>query len=116
MAVVVGLHLVSVTAIDGLAEGVHRVLVGERENSGAVGVGAAGKSGSLHILLNAGARPAIPFLLSGSVGREGIEPPQPRAADLQSAELTTLLNLPRKRGDALILVVSQAADHPLRMA
>ena len=30
-----------------------------------------------------------------SVGREGIEPPQPEAADLQSAELTTLLNLPR---------------------
>jgi hypothetical protein len=29
-----------------------------------------------------------------SVGREGIEPPQPKAADLQSAELTTLLNLP----------------------
>ncbi len=29
-----------------------------------------------------------------SVGREGIEPPQPEAADLQSAELTTLLNLP----------------------
>jgi hypothetical protein len=28
------------------------------------------------------------------VGREGIEPPQPKAADLQSAELTTLLNLP----------------------
>jgi hypothetical protein len=30
-----------------------------------------------------------------TVGREGIEPPQPEAADLQSAELTTLLNLPR---------------------
>ncbi len=29
-----------------------------------------------------------------TVGREGIEPPQPKAADLQSAELTTLLNLP----------------------
>ena len=28
------------------------------------------------------------------MGREGIEPPQPKAADLQSAELTTLLNLP----------------------
>src|SRR5256885_444893 len=32
--------------------------------------------------------------LKKSVGREGIEPPQPKAADLQSAELTTLLNLP----------------------
>src|SRR5512135_1398625 len=32
-----------------------------------------------------------------SVGREGIEPPQPKAADLQSAEHTTLLNLPACR-------------------
>src|SRR3989442_3357017 len=35
-----------------------------------------------------------PSSLKKSVGREGIEPPQPTAADLQSAELTTLLNLP----------------------
>src|SRR5437867_12458970 len=38
--------------------------------------------------------PIGPSSLKKSVGREGIEPPQPKAADLQSAELTTLLNLP----------------------
>src|SRR5213083_567329 len=38
-----------------------------------------------------------PSSLKKSVGREGIEPPQPKAADLQSAELTTLLNLPAMR-------------------
>src|SRR6266568_834456 len=30
-----------------------------------------------------------PVVAGESVGREGIEPPQPKAADLQSAELTT---------------------------
>src|SRR5438552_8384028 len=34
-------------------------------------------------------RGAVRSLLVHRVGREGIEPPQPKAADLQSAELTT---------------------------
>src|SRR5438105_9181765 len=43
-----------------------------------------------------------------SVGREGIEPPQPEAADLQSAELTTLLNLPAVDAPHPILPVRAA--------
>jgi transposase InsO family protein len=44
-----------------------------------------------------------------TVGREGIEPPQPKAADLQSAELTTLLNLPAMGALRSILPARQRA-------
>jgi hypothetical protein len=35
------------------------------------------------------------------VGREGIEPPQSKTADLQSAELTTCSTYPLMRGDRI---------------
>ena len=46
--------------------------------------------------------PFGPSLLVNRVGREGIEPPQPKAADLQSAELTTCSICP-----SVVCVVSE---------
>ncbi len=43
--------------------------------------------------------PFGPSLLANLVGREGIEPPQPKAADLQSAELTTCSICPARHPD-----------------